>query len=142
MGRLHDLTTAMHPIVHQRCGVAVARAALAASRLAVDDLDDGFNILGHGHEAGWWIVALQSSLALGVWYELSPDADKEERDYASHVAMTIRRILGSVFEARVASAIQATAHGDGRGDLLAQVAANALSFGAPLQGMPESESIA
>jgi hypothetical protein len=137
LGRLHDLTTAMHPVIWQISGVAVTRSALAAAHAAVESLDDESSILGYGLEAGWWVVALQASLALGVWYELAPGASQAEADYASHVATSIRRILGSVFEPKVASAIQESSHGDGSGDLLAQVAANAMSLGAPLQGMPE-----
>jgi hypothetical protein len=142
MGRLHDLTTSIHPVVHCLAGLSTARGALASAREAVHAIDSEVNVLGLGHEAGWWVVALQSSLAIGVWYELSPGADQAAADFASGVATGIRRILGSVFDPRAVAAIQASSHGDGAGDLLAQVAANAMALGAPLQGMPSVGEIA
>lgn len=137
LGRLHDLTVGLLPVVQRVAGVESVRAALAAAHHAVEDIDEAADVLSQGDEAGWWIVALQASLALGVWYELSPAACQCDQDFVSGLSVKIRRLLGTVFDARVADAIQAAAHGDGDGDLLAQIAAGALALGAPLVGMPE-----
>lgn len=142
MGKLHDLTVALTPVLNRICGVQVTRCALTFAHRAVEALDDEhLQVLSHGQEAGWWIVALQASYALGVWYGLAPDADPSDEAIVSDVALRVRRILATVFDRRVVEAIQDVAHGDGAGDLLAQVAEGAILLGAPLHGVPDGEEV-
>lgn len=142
LGKLHDITVGLTPVITRMAGAHAARCALACAIMAVDDIDETTEILAHGHEVGWWVVALQASYALGVWYGLAPDADPSDEAIASDVALRLRRTLRSVFDSRLVDAIQEVAHGDGTGDLLAQVVEGALLLGAPMRGMPKSIEVA
>lgn len=139
LGRLHDLTTSLTPVVTRAGGVSATRASLSAAIRAVDDLDaEELAVLINAQDAGWWIVALQASYALGIWYALAPGAERQDVELASQAALLTRQILASVFDRRIVDAIQDAAHGAEAIAFLGQVVEGALILEAPLRGIPES----
>ncbi|HWQ10295.1 MAG TPA: hypothetical protein VN436_14340 [Holophaga sp.] len=138
LGPLYDLAARLTPIVTHAGGIAATRSALSSAVRAVADLEtEDLSLLINAQDAGWWIVALQASYALGLWYGLAPDIQTADADMASSVALRVRQILSSVFDRRVVEAIQDAAHGDEVMPFLEAVVEGALILEAPLRGIPQ-----